>query len=171
MRRCGALHPRGEQRREAPAAARLHACCASPFLHPARHTTAKRFRLQESLPNTVALQMLLGLQYPQAAAALGFAWCAGRIVYTIGGLFDARCCAASRGLSGSSFPPACRLPCCTHSRANQGPSDPTPPPLLPAGYSTGDPQARRPGSAVSGLAYLAMILATAAVGVKTALGM
>jgi hypothetical protein len=39
-----------------------------------------------------------------------------------------------------------------------------------AGYSTGDPSKRTPGSAISGLTYIALILATAAVGVRTALG-
>ena len=53
-----------------------------------------------------------------------------------------------------------------------------PPPCLPAyptctkcaGYSTGDPSKRMPGAAISGLTYIAFILATAAVGVRTALG-
>ena len=40
--------------------------------------------LQETLPNVLALQMLLGLVYPIPSAALGFLWSAGRIVYGLG---------------------------------------------------------------------------------------
>lgn len=38
-----------------------------------------------------------------------------------------------------------------------------------AGYSTGDPSQRLPGAAGSGLAYVALVLSTVAVGLRTAL--
>ena len=67
-----------------------------------------------------AMEMLLGLQYPIPAAALGMLWNIGRLVY-----------------------------------AN--------------GYSTGDPKARLPGGAISGLVFVALVLGTLATGVQVAL--
>lgn len=40
-----------------------------------------------------------------------------------------------------------------------------------AGYATGDPAKRVPASVASSLIYLALILVTAAVGLKTATGL
>lgn len=62
----------------------------------------------EYLPNVLALQMLMGLQYPVTAAALGAAWTLGRLIYA-------------------------------------------------AGYSSGDPAKRAPGSTLAGVVYLALI--------------
>lgn len=41
--------------------------------------------------------------------------------------------------------------------------------LYTLGYSKGDPQGRLPGAAASGLVYLALLLSTLVVGVRTAL--
>lgn len=74
----------------------------------------------EYLPNVLALQIVLGFFHPLAAAALGFSWACGRIVYA-------------------------------------------------QGYSTGDPSSRSPGSAISGIIYLALIFTSLYTGVKLVL--
>lgn len=73
----------------------------------------------EYLPNALACQMVMGLQFPVAAAALGAGWTVGRLVYA-------------------------------------------------AGYSSGDPAKRGPGSALAGVIYLGLIGGAAASGAVTA---
>ena len=71
-------------------------------------------------PSLQAMEMMLGLQYPIPAAALGMLWNVGRLIY-----------------------------------AN--------------GYSSGGPKARLPGSAISGLVYVALVLGSLATGAQVAL--
>lgn len=73
----------------------------------------------EYLPNALACQMVMGLQFPITAAALGGAWAVGRLVYA-------------------------------------------------AGYSSGDPSKRGPGSALAGVIYLGLIGGAAYSGALTA---
>lgn len=127
----------------------------------------------------LALQAMLGLEYPQVAAGLGAAWTVARVFYTLGGRDTrepacvgllATTAAAGQQRSAAWRPGAPAERCGVFARALRLPATLPPPPRPPAGYSTGDPQGRLPGGLASGLAFLALLLATLGVGLRTALG-
>lgn len=78
--------------------AHADASCAPPP-PPACPALDRRAHLNttEVVGQALALQCLLGLAYPTAAAALGATWAVGRIVYTLGAL-PCRCAAAAPAL-------------------------------------------------------------------------
>jgi len=131
----------------------------------------------EYLPSVMALQMLMGLQYPVVAAALGAIWAVGRVsspVLLIV-LFLVLSYLGGHGWQSAGIAPLPSAASCAFQFGALPRAEVlswyAPVQIIYArGYSTGDPSKRAPGSALAGIVYLVLIIGCGYAGFQTVVG-